>query len=195
MILTRLKHETAAAHRAIEHTVDLPSRLRSAGEYRRLLERFWGFYAPIEAQLAARPEWAQYDLDIHRRLKASALVCDLRALGLSASAIDRLPRCPSLPPLGSFAHALGCLYVLEGATLGGQIIAREARRTLGLTPDHGCAFFSSYGEHVGAMWGEFRVLLVEMAAHETTILHSAHETFAAFERWLASREWNNDGHE
>jgi light-regulated signal transduction histidine kinase (bacteriophytochrome) len=34
--------------------------------------------------------------------------------------------------MGSFAQALGCLYVLEGATLGGQIISRHVQQLWGL---------------------------------------------------------------
>ena len=37
-----------------------------------------------------------------------------------------------LPPLETQADAFGCLYVLEGATLGGRVISRHIERALGL---------------------------------------------------------------
>ena len=188
MILTRLKHETQAAHQAIEARVDLLNRLGSVADYRQLLERFWGFYAPIEEAVAAGPEWASFGVDIQQRMKAPALARDLQSLGLSPVAVDALPLCRTLPAMASFPHRLGCLYVLEGATLGGQIIAREVHGRLGLTAEQGCSFFASYGEHVGAMWRAFRVLLLQAAADELAaeaLVRGANETFEAFDRWLA----------
>ena len=188
MILSRLKHETQASHQAIEARVDLLNHLGSLADYRRLLERFWGFYAPIEERVLASVDWPRYGVDIQRRMKAPALARDLVALGLSPDALARLPRCQALPAPESFPNHLGCLYVLEGATLGGQIIAREVRSRLGLAPEHGCAFFTSYGEQVGLMWREFRALLVEAAIDEpaeAAIVRGAHETFESFDRWLA----------
>lgn len=190
-ILARLKRETQAEHAAIELRVDLPRRTRSAGEYGRLLARFWGFYAPIEERLAARPEWKRYGIDLRPRLKAPALARDLRALGWPADTLAALPRCRDLPAIDSFPRALGCLYVLEGATLGGQLIAREARQALGLSAERGCAFFLSYGENVGRMWRAFRALLTQAAAAEADdaeIVCGARATFAAFDRWLAQEE-------
>ncbi|MEO7910960.1 MAG: biliverdin-producing heme oxygenase [Roseiflexaceae bacterium] len=187
MILTRLKHATQLDHQAVEARVDLLNRLGSLAEYRQLLERFWGFYAPIEAQLAAAPEWARYGVDIQQRLKTPALAHDLQMLGLSSTALAALPLCHNLPVPDSFPHRLGCVYVLEGATLGGQIIARAVRERLGLMPGTGCGFFASYGDQVGAMWHAFRALLCDAAvdeAAEAAIVRGAHETFAAFGGWL-----------
>jgi heme oxygenase len=188
MILTRLKHATQADHRAIEAHVDLLNRLGSLVEYRQLLERFWGFYAPIEQQITAGSDWARYGVDIQQRLKTPALARDLQALGLSPAAIAALPRCCVLPAPDDFPHRLGCLYVLEGATLGGQIIARAVRDRLGLTPAHGCGFFASYGDQVGSMWQAFRALVIAAAVDELAelaLVRGAHETFAAFGGWLA----------
>ena len=185
--LLRLKQLTHAEHQATEESVDLPACLASQADYRRMLERFWGFYGPLEAKLAMRPEWAGAGVAIEQRLKTPALLCDLRALGRSPAAIAGLPRCTDLPAADSFASALGCMYVLEGATLGGQIIAREARRALDLTPERGCAFFSSYGAEVGPMWRAFGALLLQFAvddAAEAAIVQGARETFQAFRRWL-----------
>ena len=189
MILSRLKRETHASHQAIEARVDLLNHLGSVADYRQLLERFWGFYAPIEERMLAGADWPRYGVDIQRRMKAPALTRDLAALGLAPDVLAALPRCRALPVPQSFPHRVGCLYVLEGATLGGQIIARTARGRLGLTPEHGCAFFMSYGEQVGLMWREFRALLVAAAIDEpaeAAIVCGAQETFAAFDRWLES---------
>lgn len=191
MILHSLKDSTRAEHQALEATVDIGRRLGSLAEYRALLARFWGFYAPMEAGLLERPEWRQRDLDIGARRKAPLLLADLRALGASPDSLAALPRCADLPAGGSFAHALGCMYVLEGATLGGQLISREARARLGLTPERGCGFFSSYGDQVGPMWRDFQGWLLQTATDEQAareVIAGANATFRAFGAWLRRGE-------
>jgi heme oxygenase len=190
--LKRLKHLTQDEHWATEQAVDLPGRLRSRGDYLELIERFWGLYAPLEPQLVTRLEWATHDIAIEQRLKTPLLLRDLQALGLSSAGIRALPRCINLPQIDTFTAVLGCMYVLEGSTLGGQFIAREARQALGLTPEHGSAFFSSYGAHVGAMWRSFGLLLLRAAedeASEKQIVQAACETFQVVRQWLR-REGN-----
>ena len=192
MILERLKHETHAAHMRLEASVDLPRRLRSPESYRDLLARFYGFYAPLEPRILARAEWAAHDFPIAPRAKVPALERDLMALGYTPEALAGLPRCTELPALASFPAALGALYVLEGATLGGQVISRAVRGQLGYTPETGCAFFASYGRELGPMWQAFRAFLtnveLEQPASADAIVVGAHATFAAFGAWIASFE-------
>lgn len=189
MILTALKDHTRHLHEQIEKTVDLEARLGSVGDYVGLLARFHGFYAPLEARLVALGGYDAIGLDLNQRLKTRHLIADLRALGLSMADVEALPRCSRLPRLPGMAEALGCLYVLEGATLGGQIIKRLVGSRLGLDPDHGCSFFSSYGEDVGLMWKDFRAVLGQYAAQfpraEDRIVSAAADTFAELDAWVA----------
>ena len=187
MILHEIKDATRTEHAALEATVDIFGRLGSREEYRALLARFWGFYAPMESRLLERPEWGRHDMDIGARRKVPLLVRDLGDLGASADSVAALPRCAELPESGSFARAMGCLYVLEGATLGGQLISREVRARLGLTPEHGCGFFASYGAEVGPMWRAFQGWLIQTAADDEAaraMIAGARDTFQAFGAWL-----------
>ena len=85
----------------------------------------------------------------------------------------------------------GCLYVVEGATLGGLAHPPAGRRGfLGLGPDFGAAFYASYGPDVGRLWREFLARLAETCADEpaaATATEAALATFAALERWLRAR--------
>lgn len=187
MILERLKRETQPLHTLLEQHVDIEQHVQTLPSYRRLLMRFWGFYAPLEALLNERDEWQQHAFDISARQKAALIAADLRALGLPVSQIRMLPCCTALPALPAFADSLGALYVLEGATLGGQIITRQVQRTLGLGASAGCAFFSSYGAQVGPMWRTFQRLLLEVAAEpaiQDRVVSGALATFTAFDHWL-----------
>ena len=185
MILQALREQTRAYHDNLERKLDIFDRCRSLSDYRLLLERFYGLYLPLEARLDARSDWALLGLDFARRRKAPLLRRDLQVL---EAAPDDLPLCPDLPPLDSAAQALGCLYVLEGATLGGQIIARHLHAAFGIDADSGGAFFRSYGAAVGSQWRAFGDAVTRYAAGENAqqavIVRSACDTFAAFDRWL-----------
>ncbi len=158
----------------------------SVEEYRRLLERLYGFHAPLEAHLAALSEWQEAGFPLGPRLKCPLLRRDLLGLGLSPIELSALAGCDALPQLDSFPRALGCLYVLEGATLGGQVISRHLAR---LDPEIAAhhAFFRGYGARTGAMWLAFRALLVRSVppTTETETVEAARETFQAFERWMS----------
>lgn len=121
----------------------------SAETYVRTLARFYGFYHPLEKESFGR-----------ERRKADELAADLSYFQIDPLS---LPDCPYIPELDIPAKALGCMYVTEGATLGGQIIARHVRRVLHLNED-GCLFFSSYGAEVGRMWRLFRQTVEQHAA-------------------------------
>lgn len=189
MILTTLKDQTRHLHEQIEKTVDLEARLGSVDGYVGLLARFHGFYAPIEARLVAIDGYGAIGLDLTQRLKAALLSADLRALGLSQAEVEALPRCARLPSVPGIAEALGCLYVLEGATLGGQIVKRMVASRLGLAPGRGCSFFGSYGEDVGLMWKDFRAILGQYAAQhpgaEKRVVAAAADTFNELNAWVA----------
>ena len=184
-ILQLLKDGTAAEHEAVERRVDLANRLRDTSTYADLLGRFYGFYAPLETALGRVSGYEVLGLDFDERRKTALLVADLAILDTDP---DTFPQRGNTPALTSLGQALGCLYVLEGATLGGQFVTKAVEARLGLTPQHGCRFFSSYRNRVGEMWTAFRAALVKHAtapAVEAEIVSAARDTFGAFDRWLA----------
>jgi heme oxygenase len=185
-ILELLRHETQHSHRALETQLDVLRHTCDLTTYRRLVQRFWGVYAPLEAQLCAQEHWRAHEGELAPRLKTPLLERDMRALGGDGPAP---PQCAALPPLDGRAGVFGCLYVLEGATLGGQLITRQLQRNLAIGPENGAAFFSSYGRLVGPMWQRFRALLSEQVAgpeDERAALASAQATFDCFRAWFAA---------
>jgi heme oxygenase (biliverdin-IX-beta and delta-forming) len=193
MILQRLKQDTRSSHQQIEELVDLSHRLSSPEGYRSVLEQFYGFYAPLELALAGVTGLELVLDDLVVRQKTGLLARDLGALGMAPDALARLPRCRELPVMAELAHAFGCLYVIEGATLGGQIISRQICAQFQFTPAHGAAFFTSYGTETGAMWRRFGSQLSAYATtpeRELMIVDAALETFRTLRHWLAR---GNDG--
>ncbi len=193
MILTRLKDETRQSHQATEQQLDLFNRMLTKSDYSRLLGRFWGFYVPIESKLNQVVGLNELPLNLPARQKKPLLERDLTSLDWNELAIQALPWCADLPALDSVPHALGCLYVLEGSTLGGQIISRLLQERFGITPDNGGRFFASYGPDVRSMWKAFGETVTGYSTGpqvEDAIVDSAIETFAAFGRWF--QHWNQD---
>ena len=182
-LLKRLKVETREAHDRIEAAIDLERRIASRDAYRDLLARFYGFHKAWESEAAA----VAPDRDFFRsRCKTQLLARDLKALGLKSDDIIRLPQCRPLMPLPALEALLGSMYVVEGSTLGGAIIAREVENRLGLTAETGCAYFRSYGRDVAAMWKSFGVKLLQASSPEADdlIVGAAQETFNVMHDWL-----------
>ena len=121
-----------------------------------------------------------------RPLQDQLLVKDLAALGLEPDEIEALPQCRPLMPLRAPEAVLGSMYVVEGSTLGGAIIAREVERRLGLTAETGCAYFRSYGRDTAAMWKSFGAVLLAASSPEADdlIVASAQKTFDVMHDWL-----------
>lgn len=190
MILQRLKQDTRIYHQQIEEVVDLQHRLGSREGYRSVLEQFYGFYAPLEGALVGVAGLDLVINDLGARQKTGLLACDLGALGMTPSELALLPHCRELPAMAEIAQALGCLYVIEGATLGGQIISRQISAEFQVTPTYGAAFFTSYGTETGLMWRHFGSQLNAYATtpeRETMIVDAALETFSTLRGWLAGK--------
>lgn len=179
----RLRHETRAAHEQLERDLDLLSPGLTQERYRHLIERFYGFYAPWEQHVEGVMERALPGFFAPRR-KVPLLLADLRALGSDAAT---LPLCRTMPPAGTLAQVLGGLYVIEGSTLGGQILSRHLSLMLGPAP---ASFFRSYGESVGPMWRSFLATLAAHASPDTDnlVIEAASETFATLHDWLLKAE-------
>ncbi|MFP2931664.1 biliverdin-producing heme oxygenase [Pyxidicoccus sp. 3LG] len=189
-LLQRLKTETRPHHERTEAAVRLMDPGLTPDDYRRHLEALHGFYVPLEAQLASRLGAEEPALRAHERWKVPLLEEDLRALGHDAASLARLSRCEQLPPLPGIPEALGCFYVLEGSTLGGQLILRHLRRHFASVPVGDFAFFRAYGEEVGPMWRAFGEALTHAAARaasddfDARVVKGAQDTFDAFGAWL-----------
>lgn len=172
-LLERLRRETSSLHQELEEGLDLLRPEMTLDEYRTVLEGFYGFYAPWEAKVAGEVDHLLPRFTEERR-KTPLLEQDLQFL---RSDLRAVPRCPTLPDTTSVPALLGSLYVLEGATLGGQILSRHFFKQLQVSPARGCSFFSSYGEAVGQRWRAFcdRLALYSAPEMDAPVISSATE--------------------
>ncbi|WP_405123432.1 biliverdin-producing heme oxygenase [Pseudomonas sp. M20] len=189
-VLQDLRAGTAELHIALEKRLPFFSDTLDTQAFVRLVQAYYGFYLPLENALL-RSDAIPAGFDLTPRLKASTLRTDLHALGVSAEALQGLPQCEQLPVIDSSAACLGVLYVLEGATLGGQILRREISSRLGLEADNGAAFLDIYGAATGRRWRDFIEYLGSRpmsVAERAAVVTAAQTTFSSFEHWLESRE-------
>ena len=135
----------------------------------------------------ARSASAGAPLGLPLRPRTALIENDLLSLGLSRREIDDLPRCADLPRLSCPEELAGCLYVLEGACLGGQVIAPALRERLGVAKDSGASFFIGDAEGTSARWRFFLAGLEGLARASSAtaeIVASARATFLAFALWV-----------
>lgn len=188
IMLKCLKEATGTRHAALERRLPLLNADLTSATYQQFVHKLFGFYEPLEAKLSTLPRSQAVGVDYALRHKTPRLRQDLRVLGLSDHAISALPRCRLLPPLTSEAQLWGCLYVIEGATLGGQIILKNLHRNIGLTASSGASFFDGYGAQTGSHWKAFCAALTargtDAVGGREELLRSANQTFDALGAWL-----------
>jgi heme oxygenase len=185
-LIDRLKAGTRGQHEAVERQVDLGALAASREAYLAHLCALWGVHAPLEARLA-RLDWAQVGVDFESRRRVELLRSDIEALAPAVD-VEALPTDEKLAPLETIWQGLGCLYVLEGSRLGGQIIVRTVEERLGLSPERVCRFLSSHGVRLGQSWKAFKLAVnragAEHPEHAATVVASANATFASIQRWF-----------
>ena len=186
----QLKRETAELHQRLEAKLRLFEPGFSIHRYVHVLQTFHGFYVPVEASLL-RLTAVGPPLGFPLRARSELIESDLLALGLSRRELAELPRCTNLPRLSCPEDLAGCLYVLEGACLGGQVIAPTLRQRFGVDKDSGASFFVGDAEATAARW--ILVLswldaLVCAGARSDEVAASACATFSTLARWVEQQE-------
>jgi heme oxygenase len=181
-LLTRLREETARAHADLEAEFNLDQVLSGPDAARRVLGRFYGFHVVWEAAMA-RTGAADFAAS---RSRLPHLRADLARLGCKEDDLAALSQCQAAADVpASRAGEIGSLYVLEGSTLGGQLISRALTSTEWAPPE-GLTYFNPYGPQTGEKWRSFMAWADEEAAGEDAeaICAKANETFALLRDWL-----------
>ena len=188
-ILDELRHATRAAHDRLEQRLDLLAQPADRDHFIAVLRGFLGFHRGFEPFLSHHGEFAGW---LAERSQIAALRADLTALGVDDAAIDDAPVCRAAAELTEDrARTWGALYVIEGSTLGGQVITRHLAGTPWL-PAGGLRTFHPYGSQTGHMWNEFRARLVAATTSldPLDVTGGAVSTFSLLAEWLPTRSMN-----
>jgi heme oxygenase len=182
----RLREESAALHRRLEVVLQLPDAITGRQDYQAWLCRYLGFYAPLEHTFSEVSGWDLLGIELGRHAQAGRLSDDLAALGVDRTAIPYASR-TMLPQLPTFAHALGSLYVIEGARLGGRSMLGQLKRRIG-TEIAGATHFFGAVDGGGMPWQSFRTALDAFGQVNpqlcTDAVAGAQRTFISLENWF-----------
>lgn len=187
-VLQRLKANTREEHDLIEEARIMRALFAEGfgrDEYRMVLTALFGFYEPLEAALKRMPPAG---IALAPRLKTANLAKDLVDLGCPARQLKKLPQCERLPAMPDPVGALGVLYVLDGASMGGAVILKHLGGKLDEKTLRATRFYEGYGKQTAARWRSLQDAIVEATrldpAAEERMTASAIATFRSMRVWL-----------
>ena len=93
---------------------------------------------------------------------------------------------PFANTINSVSYALGVMYVIEGSTLGGQVICKMLTKLLPSLQENQLAYFASYGEKTFPMWSSFKSSIDTLTdtIDENEMTAGAKDTFESLRLWL-----------
>jgi heme oxygenase len=191
MISLRLRAETKDAHLALEKAM-IPFLKASVDResYVYLLRTMQVYLFAVES--AVVPVISSTLLpDKEERRSARKLTDDIEALGYSASDVANYATVQIPQDLNFTPRAWGALYVLEGSTLGGQVVSGMLQRQLSVS-DQAISYFNGYGEQTASRWVVFQDAInqyaTEQPQYQDDIIAGAVDTFDCFRKWLCAVE-------
>lgn len=164
MIAQRLRTETASRHEALEKAMyvnEIMSKTLTLPAYKRILAVNLLAHELIEPVLFADiPPALAAELDLPSRHKLAALRQDAAEAGLDRTALPDIDPAELNFPGAHPAAQLGALYVLEGATLGGNVIRKQLMQNPELTEySLSLAYYGIYGDALSTKWKQFQEVL------------------------------------
>lgn len=143
-------------------------------QYVRALTALWGFHAPLERRLT--------ELGLAGG-RLAALRADLLALGVTESPAE----CAGPPDLRDEVDGLAARWMLDGSARGGEAMAPNVRRALGLDEDSGLGFFTNTEPRAAADWEALSRRLDNALGHDKYLSQAcrmAAALFGSLEIWL-----------
>ena len=183
MIANLLRTETAENHAALESLMfvnEIMNNTLSIENYKKLLTINYIIHQKLENKLANMLDNDLADrLDMKNRLKLAALEKDLAYWQIDSLTLPAL-NFELFVPEKNNTEVLGALYVLEGATLGGNVIKKHILANPNFSNhEGGLNYYGVYGEELGSKWKNFVTILNEsvISADYERCVRSANETF------------------
>jgi heme oxygenase len=154
MISAYLKEKTKHHHDETEENLQsqkIFDKSYTIEDYKKLLTHNYKLISRYEPQISEKLK-NHSALNLHLRKKIDALKTDLQNLNISTET-DQLTQ-----NLDNEAEAFGALYVMEGSTLGGNVIAKQLKKNPNFE-DVEFNYFGMYAENTGVFWNEFKAVL------------------------------------
>ncbi len=152
-LLSDLRDGTDIEHRLVEKhplLVPLLAPTLSLEQYSQAIAAFTGFFATLEPRMQEIS--ADIEFPDYRYQPRLPLLLEDRA-ALPGCAVTP---CTLTPEYSSVDEFIGTLYVLEGATQGGRVIAPLLQHRLALHESAGARYFNFYRQR---SWEKFQIML------------------------------------
>ncbi|MDN3585701.1 biliverdin-producing heme oxygenase [Pedobacter aquatilis] len=183
MIADILRTQTAEKHQQLEALMfvnEIMNNTLSVDNYKKLLTINYLIHQKLEYKLANMLDSDLAEkLDMKNRLKLEYLEKDLAFWGIDSLTLPAL-NFELFVPDNNNVEVLGALYVLEGATLGGNVIRKHILANNNFEgKEDGLNYYGVYGDELGSKWKTFVSVLNETVQeddYEKTV-NSANETF------------------
>lgn len=187
MIMQALKEQTREAHNQVEavsYSNNIMDGSLNAGQYTTIVIANYIFNKVVEetAYPLLITNGLGERLQLNLRTKTQLLLADLEHLGINPADIET-----TTLNITTIEHALGYLYVAEGSTLGGAVIARALAKNPNLTAIKSYNFYGCYGENVGNMWKDFIIAMESSAPrlnNNDAIIAGGQDAFTFFGKCL-----------
>ncbi|UYL09417.1 biliverdin-producing heme oxygenase [Bdellovibrio sp. SKB1291214] len=174
-VMMTLKESTMDLHKEIEQYMPVFRSDFDVSKYQDLLGKMYNFYSAFENNLKSSLDSQGVSEFYQDRFKTPRIEADLQSLDAKplVKPVTDLPSIDSLPAIA------GALYVIEGSSLGGQVISKHLHENLKLEPEQ-IRFFGGYGPQTGKRWQEFQKWMgtLDFNEEDTQVaVASARDTF------------------
>lgn len=152
MLSSYLKENTQQQHDLLEQKFNsdkIFGQSYSVEDYRRLIGLNYQFLQRYESKIrAGLSEEFKTLVNMDSRTKLPIIEQDATALNIHYSGDSETPE------IASEAEAAGMLYVIEGASLGGNVIKKQLQKNPAFA-DTTFHYFGMYNENISAFWKSF----------------------------------------
>lgn len=190
MAHNQLRHATHEYHVRLNRHPMLAGLMQpeySLARYQNLLAAYFYIYQILEDKITRYLESQVCKFDYAQRCKLPWLRQSIAFFG-EDSLLDFTPKKTLVvPDIENLGELIGVLYVIEGATLGGQHIFKSLAKQYSFFGDDGVRFFQGYGDQTSQNWYEFLHFSDSISGCAdlcSAAAHSAVQVFQFFENVL-----------
>jgi heme oxygenase len=164
--------------------------------YRTLLCTYYQLYELLEERINLFLNDHPGVFNYKERCKLPWLINDLAFFKIDPLIIPLLSSTTTdFLKIETIGQLVGVLYVVEGSTLGGQMISQVLIKNQGITRETGSYFFTGYGESIMPFWQQFITFSDTLSGdnHQCqAAVEAACQTFQLFNQVLDDAVHQND---
>lgn len=182
-ILKKVRSTTRPWHDRMEE-VALSSKIGdgtlSLHEYKSIILGHYVFHQSAEEMLLQSGTLHNVEsLSVDERMKSQSLANDIDQLGIRPYTFAYRPRIS----VDTVPQALGVMYVMEGATLGGTVIGKALQDNPDIANSGAMDYYGCYGSLTGSRWKQFKEIVVREICTEndqSIFIEAAESTFKEY---------------